>query len=51
MRSLSVTVQWNPYSVRLTAQFAGPRSQIFTRQLANLPVTKLLPDDPATILL
>jgi hypothetical protein len=51
LQSLSITVQWNPYSVRLTAQFAGPRSQIFTRQLANLHVTKLLPDDPATILL
>jgi hypothetical protein len=30
LRSLSVTVQWNPYLVRLTAQFVGPGSQIFT---------------------
>jgi hypothetical protein len=41
--SLSVTVQWNPYSVRLTDQFAGPRSQIFTWQLVNLPVTNCCP--------
>jgi hypothetical protein len=30
MRSLSVTVPWNPYSVHLTNQFIGPRCQIFT---------------------
>jgi hypothetical protein len=30
LRSLSVTVQWNPYSMRVTAQFTGPGSQTFS---------------------
>jgi hypothetical protein len=49
--SCLVTVQWGLYSVRLTAKFAGPEFQFSMWQLTNPQITKLLPDDPATILL
>jgi hypothetical protein len=49
--SLSGTVPLGSYSGRLTDQFVGPRSMIFIWQLVNPSVTKLLPYDPATILL
>jgi hypothetical protein len=48
---LSGIVPLASYSERLTHQFVGPRSQIFTWHLVNPPVTKFLPYDPATILL
>jgi hypothetical protein len=49
--SLLGIVPLGSYLERLTDQFAGPKYHIFTWQLVNPHVTKLLPYDPATILL